>query len=46
MLKFTTLSMLDIINTLENKLQTLDAKEILEFQVINPDFVTSTYSGN
>ncbi len=46
MLKFTTLSMLEITNILEEKLKTLHAKEILEFEVLNPDFVSSTYAGN
>lgn len=46
MLKFTTQPMIEIINTLENKLETLDAKEILEFEVLNPDVVSSTYAGN
>ena len=38
--------MLEIINILEPKLKSLKAKEIVEFEVINPDFVTSTYAGN
>ena len=46
MLKFTTDSMLKISDTLEKKLQTMKAKDILEFEVLNPDIVSSTYAGN
>ncbi|MEA1955030.1 MAG: methyltransferase domain-containing protein [Campylobacterota bacterium] len=43
---FTTQTMFDIITILKEKLQSIDAKDILEFEVINPDSSTSTYSGN
>ena len=46
MLKFTTHSMLYIMNTLEQRLENLDAKEYIEFEVLNPDIVDATYSGN
>jgi len=46
MQKFYTLSMLEIIKTLRNHLQDIKPKEFVEFEVLNPDFCTSTYSGN
>lgn len=46
MFKFSTISTSTILDTLEKKLKTLQAKSIIEFQVLNPDIVTSTYSGN
>ena len=46
MLKFTNTSMLDIITSLENKLKTLQAKDIVTFEVLNPDLCSSTYAGN
>jgi len=46
MLKFTTQTMLKIITTLEDKLGTLNPNEIVEFEVLNPDITSSTYSGN
>jgi len=46
MQKFYTHSMLEIIKTLKNRLQILDAKKIIEFEVLNPDSCTSCYAGN
>ncbi|RLC46228.1 MAG: methyltransferase [Candidatus Cloacimonadota bacterium] len=46
MLKFTTQSMLEIIDILEKKLNSLNPKDIIEFEVLNPDIVSSTYAGN
>ena len=44
--KFTTQTMFEIINILEDKIKVLKPKEILEFEVLNPDIVTSQYSGS
>ncbi len=46
MQKFTTQTMLEIITILEEQLLSLDAKDRVEFEVINPDVVTSTYAGD
>ncbi len=46
MLNFTNSKMLNIINTLQNRLIDLNAKEIILFDVLNPDISTSIYSGN
>ncbi len=46
MLKFTTHSMLEIIQSLEKKLKLLDAHEVLVFEVLNPDIADSIYAGN
>ncbi|MDF1875786.1 methyltransferase domain-containing protein [Sulfurimonas sp. SAG-AH-194-I05] len=46
MLKFTTQTMLHITNILEEKVDMLKAKEIIAFEVINPDIETSLYGGN
>jgi cyclopropane fatty-acyl-phospholipid synthase-like methyltransferase len=46
MQKFYTLSMLEIIKKLKEQLKTKQAKEIIEFEVFNPDSCTSTYAGN
>jgi len=46
MQKLYTLSMLEIIKIVKEKLKTTQAKEILEFEVLNPDSCTSTYAGN
>lgn len=46
MLKFTNHSLLEITNTLENHLKNSHTNEIIEFEVLNPDYVDSTYSGN
>jgi len=45
MQKFNTFSMLEIINNLKEQLLRVSAKEILEFEVINPDYISSVYSG-
>jgi len=42
---FFTQTMLEIITTLKSQLKTLSSKDILEFEVINPDTFTSTYAG-
>jgi hypothetical protein len=41
MLKFTTQNMLEIITILEEKLNSLNSKEIIEFEVLNPDIQNS-----
>ncbi len=46
MLNFSNTPMRDIIFILKDKLQTLKEKEIVEFEVLNPDLCRSTYSGN
>jgi len=46
MLNFTKETMLQIITTLQDKFTSLNAKEIVEFEVLNPDFCSSTYAGN
>jgi len=46
MLNFTNIPMLEIITTIKNRLLTLSEKDIIEFTILNPDIVTSTYSGN
>ena len=46
MFNFTKEAMLQIITTLQEKLTTLNPKEILEFEVLNPDYSSSTYAGN
>jgi len=46
MLNFTKEAMLQIITTLQEELTSLNAKDIVEFEVLNPDFCTSTYAGN
>ncbi|MCD6173865.1 MAG: methyltransferase domain-containing protein [Sulfurimonas sp.] len=46
MLKFTTQNMLEIITILEEKLNSLNSKEIIEFEVLNPDIQNSIYAGN
>ncbi|MBN2782206.1 MAG: methyltransferase domain-containing protein [Campylobacterales bacterium] len=45
-MRFTTQSMFEIINILKEKLDNLDAKGVVEFEVLDPDAATSTYSGN
>ena len=45
MKNFTNTTMIDIINSLKEDIKILKAKDILEFEVINPDAFTSTYSG-
>ncbi len=46
MLNFTNTPMLQIINILQESIKTLNSKEIVEFEVLNPDTFTSLYSGN
>jgi hypothetical protein len=46
MYNFKTTTMTQIINTLEKEITTLKPKEIVEFEVLNPDKFSSTYSGN
>ena len=46
MQNFTKTPMLQIINTLHERLLTIAPKETLSFVVLNPDIATSTYSGN
>ena len=46
MQKFYTQSLLQIITILQEQLKTLQPKELLRFEVLNPDKATSTYSGN
>ncbi len=46
MQKFYTLSMLGILKRLEEELKIVQTKNILEFEVLNPDSCTSTYAGN
>lgn len=46
MLNFTSTPMLQIIQTLKEKKTTLTAKDIIEFEVINPDSYSSMYAGN
>ena len=46
MLNFTNSSMIQIIDILQTQLHTFKAKEIIEFEVLNPDLCSSTYGGN
>jgi len=46
MQKFYTQSLLEITTILQEQLDSIHPKECLEFEVVNPDRVTSTYSGN
>jgi len=46
MQSFTTQTMIQIIDTLKNSLNTLNPQDILEFEVLNPDTCSSTYNGN
>ncbi len=45
MLKFTNQSMYEIIEILNKKIDDIQAKEMIEFEVINPDIKTSSYAG-
>jgi SAM-dependent methyltransferase len=45
MIKFHTQTMLEITSIIEQKLNKIEQKDILEFEILNPDCVTSTYSG-
>jgi len=46
MLNFSNQTMIQIITTLKEISQKLEPKTIIEFEVLNPDICTSTYSGN
>ncbi|MDQ7045137.1 MAG: methyltransferase domain-containing protein [Sulfurimonas sp.] len=46
MLKFTTQTMLEITNILENQIKNMKAQDIIEFETLNPDVFSSSYSGN
>ena len=46
MKKFYTLPMINIIKTLKHQLEQINEKEIIEFEVLNPDNCTSAYAGN
>ena len=43
---FTIHTTIEIIDIITNQLKSIKPKEILEFNVLNPDIITSTYSGN
>ena len=45
MQKFNTFSMLEIIKNFKEQLSSMSPKEILEFEVVNPDYLSSAYSG-
>lgn len=45
MYKFSTQTLLEIFEVLQDKINTLQAKQIVEFEVINPDCFCSTYAG-
>ena len=45
MQKFNTFSMLEIIEILKKQLLQISAKDVLEFEVMNPDYLSSVYSG-
>ena len=45
-LNFTKEAMFQIITALKERLNSLNAKERVEFEVLNPDLYTSTYAGN
>lgn len=46
MLNFSNTPMIEIITTLEEIVQEINSKEIVAFEVLNPDQCSSTYSGN
>jgi len=46
MLTFTHQTMTEITNTLQNAIDTLLSKEIIQFKVLNPDICSSVYNGN
>jgi len=46
MLNFSNQSMMHIITTLQENLKDLAYQAVIEFEVLNPDICTSTYSGN
>lgn len=45
MLKFSNQTMINIISILQKKIKNFEAKSVITFEVLNPDFCTSTYSG-
>jgi len=45
MIHFTSQTMQEILDILSNKISSIQPKETIEFQVINPDLYTSIYSG-
>jgi len=45
MKKFTTQTMFEITNILEETIAKLEPKGVMEFEVLNPDIVSSQYSG-
>ncbi|MEA2098685.1 MAG: methyltransferase domain-containing protein [Campylobacterota bacterium] len=45
MKNFTIQTMFEIINILEKEIKSLKPKGVLEFEVLNPDIVTSQYAG-
>ena len=45
MIDFSKTELIDIITTLKKELLTLEPKQILEFQALNPDLLSSHYSG-
>lgn len=46
MLNFSNQTMINIITILKEELKNLVPKEVVEFEVLNPDICSSTYSGN
>lgn len=46
MLNFSTQNLYDIFNTLEEKIFSLNPKETIEFEVLNPDILSSAYAGS
>lgn len=46
MLNFTQHTMVQIIKELQNIIDELELKEIIEFKVVNPDLASSTYNGD
>ena len=45
MLNFTHQTMTEIIQTLQERLKSLKPREVVEFLVLNPDIISSTYNG-
>lgn len=46
MLNFTNQTMTQIIPILQSEIDAINTKEIVEFEVLNPDMASSTYAGN
>lgn len=46
MLKFVSEDLFEILNILEKNIGVLEAKDIMEFEVLNPDIGTSKYAGS